>query len=153
MSSPFFGLIGLRWKENKQPAEEQRAGCNLDSYCWWIVWFCFGCKLNPTTLTGLPLSSFRRTNQLTLATTANSSNSPLPCQGPLCFFTQGQQFVSALFGLHSSQAILPSPSISGHVCGGVVRRWLSRNTEALRPSRETSPYCFLWNWYCNVEMF
>lgn len=30
---PLFGLIGWRWKEKKQLAEEQRADCNLDSYC------------------------------------------------------------------------------------------------------------------------
>lgn len=36
--------------------------------------------------------------------------------------------------------IILSPAISGHVCGGVVRRWLSRNTEALKPNWETFPH-------------
>lgn len=38
-------------------------------------------------------------------------------------------------------AIVLSPSISGHVCGGVVWRWLSRYTEALKLKRETFPCC------------
>lgn len=39
-------------------------------------------------------------------------------------------------------AAVVSSSISGHVCGGVVRRWLSRNTEALKANGEIFPLYF-----------
>jgi len=41
----------------------------------------------------------------------------------------------------SALAVAPSPSVSGHVCGGVVRRRPSRNTEAREPNGETFPNC------------
>lgn len=64
-------------------------------------------------------------------------------QTPLSFFppkdSSGTPYCLAWTKL--SLALVVSSSISSHVCGGVVRRWLSRNTEALKPHREIFPHC------------
>lgn len=49
-------------------------------------------------------------------------------------------------------AIILSPSIFGHVCGGVLWRWRSRITQALKLKKGDISLLYLWNWYCNMHL-
>lgn len=92
----------------------------------------------------LPFTIRQSTNQLSWKNNSKHSDiSVFPWQEPLCFFfTQGQQCVSAVFGLHKaiSLSFCLHPSLAmcvGVLCGGGLaetqRRW--------NQNGETFPYC------------
>lgn len=90
----------------------------------------------------LPPSLQQNTIQLTWTTIATNGGIHIfPQQVSLSFSTQGQACFGIVCPTQSNLAIVLSLSIPGHVCGGVLWRWLSRNTEALKLKRETFPCC------------
>lgn len=76
------------------------------------------------------------------------SISIFPWQEPLCFFTQGQQCVSALFGLHKAYPSDRSDSIHLWPCvwGCFVRRWKHRQHRETFPRRITEIDIVLGIW-------
>lgn len=75
-----------------------------------------------------------------IGTIANAAASVFfPWPEPLCFFTQGQQCISALFGLHKAYPSDRSDSIHLWPCvwGCFVRRWKRRQHRETFPRRIT----------------
>ncbi len=96
--------VELRQKERKQRAGAQRADCNL---VFWLLINCVvllgGGKRYPVALTD---SRSRHSTEYKSINLNNKSEhngiSIFPWQEALCIFTQGQQCVSVLFGLHKA---------------------------------------------------
>lgn len=138
-------LLPSCWIETeRKEAASRRAESHLQPHFWLFINCAVLWVKNGTLQSWTHSASRHSTEYKSINLNNNSEHSSISIfrwQELLCFFTQGQCF-SALFDLHKAfLAIVLSPSSSGHVCGGVVRRWLSRNTEALKPNRETFPYC------------
>lgn len=107
-----------------------------------VIGKAFYCVVRENSLHCLcPFPPHSSANQLSRTTMANVPSSGKRRQASFFFYPRIAVELRIVWPEQSYLAAVVSSSISGHVCGGVVRRWLSRNTEALKANGEILPRC------------